>query len=99
MKIALLAARMPPACDGVGDHADRLAQTLSERGHDVFAMTIPPVTQRADCIPRCEALMVGAARCAGRRIYAVSLWSALARAARRIDCVSRGADPKHPRGA
>jgi glycosyltransferase involved in cell wall biosynthesis len=35
MKLALLAARLPPANDGVGDHADRLARALADDGHDV----------------------------------------------------------------
>ena len=39
MKLALLAARLPPATDGVGDHADRLARALADAGHDVVALT------------------------------------------------------------
>jgi glycosyltransferase involved in cell wall biosynthesis len=38
MKIAVLAARLPPANDGVGDHADRLAGALAARGHEVVVI-------------------------------------------------------------
>jgi glycosyltransferase involved in cell wall biosynthesis len=40
MKIALLAPYLPPANDGVGDHADRLAQTLVAAGHDVTVISV-----------------------------------------------------------
>ncbi len=39
MKLALLAARLPPAHDGVGDHAVRLADALVSDGHDVVVLT------------------------------------------------------------
>jgi glycosyltransferase involved in cell wall biosynthesis len=52
MKLALLAARLPPATDGVGDHADRLARALSDAGHEVVAMTAgeaaPPAHYRLE---------------------------------------------------
>ncbi len=38
MKLALLAARLPPANDGVGDHAVKLAHALTAAGHDVTAI-------------------------------------------------------------
>jgi glycosyltransferase involved in cell wall biosynthesis len=37
-KVALMAARLPPANDGVGDHADRLAGALSARGQEVVVI-------------------------------------------------------------
>jgi glycosyltransferase involved in cell wall biosynthesis len=52
MKLALLAARLPPATDGVGDHADRLACALTDAGHDVVAITAgeaaPPARYRLE---------------------------------------------------
>jgi glycosyltransferase involved in cell wall biosynthesis len=38
MKIALLASRLPPANDGVGDHAHMLACALEANGHDVVVI-------------------------------------------------------------
>lgn len=45
LKIALLAARLPPAYDGVGDHADRLARTLQRLGHEVVVITAGSVPE------------------------------------------------------
>jgi len=44
MKLALLAARLPPAHDGVGDHADMLARALAAAGHDVIVIAAGEVT-------------------------------------------------------
>lgn len=52
MRFALLAARLPPATDGVGDHADRLACALADAGHEVIAITAgeaaPPARYRLE---------------------------------------------------
>lgn len=45
LKIALLAARLPPVYDGVGDHADRLARTLQQLGHEVAVITAGSVPE------------------------------------------------------
>lgn len=42
MKAVLVAPRLPPQCDGVGDHAHALAQALSACGHDVTVLTAGP---------------------------------------------------------
>jgi glycosyltransferase involved in cell wall biosynthesis len=39
MRIALVAARLPPATDGVGDHADKLARALAAAGHEVTVIS------------------------------------------------------------
>jgi polysaccharide biosynthesis protein PslF len=39
VNVTLIAPRLPPAADGVGDHADALARTLLDAGHDVLAVT------------------------------------------------------------
>ena len=44
MRLALLAARLPPAHDGVGDHAHRLAGALQSDGHDVMVLTAGEAT-------------------------------------------------------
>jgi glycosyltransferase involved in cell wall biosynthesis len=44
MKLALLAARLPPAHDGVGDHADMLARALAAAGHDVVTIAAGEAT-------------------------------------------------------
>jgi glycosyltransferase involved in cell wall biosynthesis len=36
MTVALLAPRLPPACDGVGDHAAAVARSLERSGHRVI---------------------------------------------------------------
>ena len=48
MKLALLAARLPPANDGVGDHADRLAGALADAGHAVIAIAAGEAAPPAD---------------------------------------------------
>lgn len=39
MRLVLVAPRLPPQCDGVGDHAHLLACALSAGGHEVTALT------------------------------------------------------------
>lgn len=48
MKLAVLAARLPPANDGVGDHADRLACALAAAGHEVVVVTAGEAAPRAE---------------------------------------------------
>lgn len=48
MKIAVLAARLPPAADGVGDHAAKLAAALSAAGHDIVMISAGEAEPRAD---------------------------------------------------
>jgi glycosyltransferase involved in cell wall biosynthesis len=40
MKIALLGSYLPPANDGVGDHAATLARTLAAAGHEVVVISV-----------------------------------------------------------
>lgn len=39
MNVTVVAPRLPPAADGVGDHADTLARTLMQAGYDVLVLT------------------------------------------------------------
>lgn len=48
MNVALIAPRLPPHCDGVGDHADALACALSRCGHTVTALTAGPALERRE---------------------------------------------------
>jgi glycosyltransferase involved in cell wall biosynthesis len=43
MIVALLAPRLPPACDGVGDHAAAVARSLARNGHRVVVFSETPV--------------------------------------------------------
>ncbi len=47
MRIAVLAARLPPATDGVGDHAAKLAAALSAAGHDIVVISAGEAEPRA----------------------------------------------------
>jgi polysaccharide biosynthesis protein PslF len=47
VKIAVLAARLPPATDGVGDHAAKLAGALAAADHDVVVISAGEAEPRA----------------------------------------------------
>ena len=48
MNVALVAPRFPPAFDGVGDHAERIAAALERAGHDVIVFTDGLLGRRND---------------------------------------------------
>lgn len=49
MRIAILSARLPPAADGVGDHAAKLGTALASRGHDVVFISGGDASPLAGC--------------------------------------------------